>query len=31
MCEMEEKLNVPVRAVRNEGAALCAALLGCEN
>ena len=29
--EMEKNLNVPVRAVRNEGAALCAALLGCEN
>ncbi|MBE6629493.1 MAG: DUF512 domain-containing protein [Ruminococcaceae bacterium] len=29
--EMENKLKVPVRAVRNEGAALCAALLGCEN
>ncbi len=29
--EMEEKLNVPVRAVKNEGAALVAALLGCEN
>ncbi len=29
-CELSEKLNVPVRAVRGEGAALCAALLGCE-
>ena len=29
--EMEKKLNVPVRAVKNEGAALVAALLGCEN
>ena len=29
--EMEKTLNVPVRAVRNEGAALVAALLGCEN
>ena len=28
--ELSEKLNVPVRAVRGEGAALCAALLGCE-
>ena len=29
--EMEKKLNVPVRAVKNEGAALLGALLGCEN
>ena len=29
--EMEKNLNVPVRAVKNEGAALVAALLGCEN
>ena len=29
--EMEKKLNVPVRAVKNEGAALLAALLGREN
>ncbi len=29
--EMEKTLGVPVRAVKNEGAALVAALLGCEN
>ena len=29
--EMEKKLNVPVRATKGEGAALVAALLGCEN
>ena len=28
--EMEKKLNVPVRATKGEGAALVAALLGCE-
>ncbi len=28
--ELSEKLNVPIRAVRGEGAALCAALLGCK-
>ena len=29
--ELENRLQVPVRAVKNEGAALVAALLGCEN
>ncbi len=29
--EMEKILKVPTRAVKNEGAALVAALLGCEN
>ena len=29
--EMEKVLKVPTRAVKNEGAALVAALLGCEN
>ncbi len=29
--EMEKTLKVPTRAVRNEGAALLCALLGCEN
>ena len=29
--EMEKTLKVPTRAVKNEGAALLAALLGCEN
>ena len=29
--ELQDRLKVPARAVRNEGAALVAALLGCEN